>query len=45
MESCIEQLKQEYEPYKAQDDINLLFSVFLQLSERLQMASYGGRSD
>lgn len=38
METRIEQLKQDYEPYKAQDDINLLFSVFPQLSERLRIA-------
>jgi archaellum component FlaC len=38
LETRIEQLKQDYEPYKAQDDINLLFSVFPQLSERLRIA-------
>ncbi|MCC8197172.1 MAG: hypothetical protein LIP06_00960 [Tannerellaceae bacterium] len=38
LETRIELLKQDYEPYKAQDDINLLFDVFPQLSERLRIA-------
>lgn len=38
METRIERLKQDYEPYKAQDDINLLFDVFPHLSERLRIA-------
>lgn len=38
LETRIEQLKQDYEPYKAQDDINLLFTVFPHLSERLRIA-------
>ncbi len=38
LEARIEQLKQDYEPYRAQDDINLLLSVFPQLSERLRIA-------
>lgn len=38
LEARIEQLKQDYEPHKAQDDINLLFSVFPHLSERLRIA-------
>ncbi len=38
LETRIEQLKQDYEPYKAQDDINLLLNVFLHLSERLRIA-------
>ncbi|SHE82474.1 MobV family relaxase [Dysgonomonas macrotermitis] len=38
LESRIEQLKQDYEPYKAQDDVNLLLSVFPHLSERLRIA-------
>ena len=38
LETRIEQLKQDYEPYKAQGDINLLFSVFPHLSERLRIA-------
>lgn len=38
MESRLEQLKRDYEPYKAQEDINLLFSIFPQLSERLRIA-------
>lgn len=38
LETRIEQLKLDYEPYKAQDDINLLFSVFPHLSERLRIA-------
>jgi hypothetical protein len=37
-ETRIEQLKQDYEPYKAQDDINLLLGVFPHLSERLRIA-------
>lgn len=38
LETRIEQLKQDYEPYQAQDDINLLLSVFPHLSERLRIA-------
>jgi len=38
LETRIEQLKQGYEPYKAQDDINLLFDVFPHLPERLRIA-------
>ncbi len=34
----LEQLKQDYEPYKAQEDINLLLEVFPSLSERLRIA-------
>ncbi len=37
LETRIEQLRQDYEPYKAQD-INLLLSVFPHLSERLRIA-------
>lgn len=37
-ETRLERLKQDYEPYKAQDDINLLFTVFPHLSERLRIA-------
>lgn len=33
----LEQLPKEYKPYKAQEDINLLVSIFLKLSENLQM--------
>lgn len=38
IEAHIEQLKQDYEPYKAQEDLNLLLDVFPSLSERLQIA-------
>jgi archaellum component FlaC len=38
LETRIKQLKQDYEPYKAQDDINLLFSVFPHLNECLRIA-------
>ncbi len=38
LKNRIEQLKQEYEPYKAQEDINLLLEVFPNLSERLRIA-------
>ncbi|MFV0331904.1 MAG: MobV family relaxase [Dysgonomonas sp.] len=38
VEARLEQLKQKYEPYKAQEDINLLFEVFPQLNERLRIA-------
>lgn len=38
LEAHVEQLKQDYEPYKAQDDINLLLGVFPHLSERLRIA-------
>lgn len=31
----LEQLKKDYEPYKAQDDLNLLFDIFPKASERL----------
>ena len=35
-ESRLEQLKQDYEPYKAEEDMNLFFGVFLQLNEHLR---------
>ena len=38
VEARLEQLKQNYEQYKAQEDINLLFEVFPQLNERLRIA-------
>lgn len=38
VEARLEQLKQNYEPYKAQEDINLLFEIFPQLNERLRIA-------
>lgn len=38
IEAHIEQLKQDYELYKAQEDINLLFELFPSLSERLRIA-------
>ncbi|WP_321332549.1 MobV family relaxase [uncultured Bacteroides sp.] len=37
-ETRLEQLKLNYEPYKAQEDLNLLFGVFPYLSERLRIA-------
>ena len=37
-ETRLEQLRQDYEPYKAQDDINLLLEVMPTLSERLRIA-------
>ena len=37
LETRIEQLKLDYEPYKAQDEINLLFDVFPHLPERLRI--------
>jgi len=37
-ETRLERLKQEYEPYKAQDDINLLLDVLPTLNERLRIA-------
>lgn len=36
-ESRLEQLKKDYEPYKAQEDMNLFFSVFPKLSEHLRI--------
>jgi len=33
----LEQLRQEYEPYKAQEDINLMVAVFPKLSENLRI--------
>jgi hypothetical protein len=35
-ESRLAQLKQEYEPYKAQEDMNLFFGVFPKLNEHLR---------
>lgn len=37
MKARLEQLQKECEPYKAQDDINMLVSIFPKLSENLQM--------
>ena len=36
-ESLLEQLRQDYEPYKAQEDMNLLFGVLPKLSEHLKI--------
>lgn len=36
-ESHLQQLKQEYEPYRAQEDINLLSAVFPKLGENLRI--------
>jgi|GEM_PF-1402622 len=38
METRLNQLKQEYEPYKAQDDLNTLLEVFPQIGESLRIA-------
>lgn len=38
LETRLEQLKQECEPYKAQEDMNLLFEVFPNLKEHLRIA-------
>ncbi len=38
IEYRLEQLKQDYEPYKAQEDMNLLFAVLPKLSEHLRIA-------
>jgi hypothetical protein len=38
MKIRLAQLQNEYEPYKAQEDINLLVSIFPKLSANLQMA-------
>jgi hypothetical protein len=37
-EARLEQLKQNHEPFKAQEDLNLLFEIFPILSERLRIA-------
>lgn len=39
-ETRIEQLRQDYEPYKAQDDLNLLLDIFPHFKEHLRMAKY-----
>lgn len=36
-ESRLEQLKKDYEPYRAQEDMNLFFGVFPKLSEHLRI--------
>ncbi len=38
MEKRLEQLRRDHEPYKTQDDLNLLLEVFPSLSERLRIA-------
>lgn len=38
-EARLELLKLDYEPYKAQDDLNLLFELFPTLGESLQLAN------
>lgn len=38
LETRIEQLKQDYEPYKAQEDINLLLALLPTLGENLRIA-------
>jgi hypothetical protein len=42
MESRLEQLKQDYEPYKAQEDMDLFFGVFPKLSEHLRTVQLCG---
>lgn len=37
-EERLQQLQKDYEPYKSQDDMSLLFSVFPKLSEFLRMS-------
>jgi len=37
METRLNQLRQDYEPYKAQDDLNTLLEVFPQIGESLRM--------
>ena len=37
MKARLEQLKQDYEPYKAQDDLNVLLEVFPQVADSLRM--------
>lgn len=37
MQTRLEQLKQEHEPYKAQEDLNVLLEVFPQVAESLRM--------
>lgn len=37
-ESRLEQLKKDYEPYKAQEDLNLLIGLYPKLSENLRIA-------
>lgn len=38
LESRLERLKQDFEPYKAQEDINLLLAILPTLGENLRMA-------
>lgn len=38
IEKRLEQLKQDYEPYKGQDDLNLLLAIIPTLGEHLRMA-------
>lgn len=40
-ESRLAQLKQDYEPYKAQEDMDLFFGVFTKLSEHLRTVGIG----
>ena len=39
-EARLEQLRQDYEPYRAQDDLNLLMDVFPKMAENLRMARF-----
>ena len=39
-EARLEQLRQDYEPYRAQDDLNLLMDVFPKIAENLRMARF-----
>ena len=39
-EARLEQLQQDYEPYRAQDDLNLLMDVFPKMTENLRMARF-----
>ena len=40
MEIRLEQLRKDYEPYKAQEDLNTLLEVFPQVAENLRMVQF-----
>jgi len=40
MEIRLQRLKQDYEPYKAQEDLNALLDVFPKMAENLRMTQY-----
>lgn len=44
LEARIEQLKQDYEPYKAQDELNAINKYFPMMNEQMRIVGYVSKS-